>query len=223
MDDLERRLKELPSSIEGIPRPPMEFRSGTVRRIRTRQVMNVFLSGALVVALAVGGYAGVRWATGNPARQERQSEEPLSPASASLGPVVSVRVGEQTWTLSSFADSEGTGIKISGSPEPNEGVISLPIQEKLLPLTFANPLSTDDWAVLGLVTSEASRVVIEFDDGRTVEGRLFALPSSVSTTLRAFAIEGTGSVVAHLIRALDESGQTVATEIRPAIDPDPSS
>jgi hypothetical protein len=131
-------------------------------------------------------------------------------------------VGDQTWTLTTYIDADGPGVRISGDPEPDRIGLDLPIPRKLSPITFANPLHSDDWAVLGLVTSDAARVIIEFDTGRTIEAQLFVLPAAVSNTAKAFAAEGAGSVTAHVIKALDESGRTLASEYRPAVDADPS-
>jgi hypothetical protein len=133
-----------------------------------------------------------------------------------------VTVGKQTWTLSTFVDSEGSGVRIIGSPDPNQGELRLPISDKLEVFRFGNPLETKDWAMLGLVTADANQITVTLNDGTSLQAKLYELGPSVSTTMKAFAAEWTGDPSAVQITALDSSGHVIASEDRPAVNPNPS-
>jgi len=122
-----------------------------------------------------------------------------------------VSVGGYVRTLTTFIDATGPGIHITGEGFLTE--LRLPITDDLMANMYLNPPQTSDWAMFGLVTSEASEVVITFSDGRTLDASLYSLPTDVSTTTLAFAAQLSEVVsgMTIVVEARDAAGGVIAT------------
>lgn len=218
MDDFVSRLRELGRDVEAAA-GPLQLRPGAVRRIRRRQVRTVSLTALAAMGLAVGVFAGWQAVTSG-AKTAGMTVRPAASASPTVITSIEIPetgVGVQTWTVTALVDEEGPKISLTGSPEPDSTVLNLPIDGKLWAREFWNGPSLDHWGIVGVVPSEGARVVIAFDNGRTVEAELFPLPPDLGS-FKLFAAEASGELSDHEIRVENQEGDLITSEHRPKPD-----
>ena len=213
MDHLIEKLEELGRNAEASV-VPGGLRLGTLRRIRRRQISVLMVTGVLAVGVVGGTVAALRaaiWQPGPAARSAAGSTAGPQTPSPLPEDGVSVSVGGYVRTLTTFIDTKGPGIHITGQGFLTE--LRLPITDDLMGNMYINPTQTSDWAMFGLVTSEASQVVLTFSDGRTLDASLYSLPPDVSTTTLAFAAQLSEVVsgMTVVVEAMDATGSVLAT------------
>ena len=217
MNDIRDELRALGELAEMSSRA-LHLRPGAVRRIRLRQVMILAFGAVVIAGLAGGSLKAIQWATKS---SVLPAQAGATPGTASTGPI-SVAVGSETYTLSIV--ESGSGLEVTITSRTSEGILtSLPLTEAIKAIEFMDSLDSRDWGILGVVTSEAARVKVVVDDGRTIEATLFVLPGEAASSVKAFAAEATGQpyLSPREITVLDGSGRVIATQQRGGFVPPP--
>ena len=215
MNDVRTALRELGQQLE-LEAPEIYEMDHSLRgRVRLRQARTAGVALLLAAVLTGGAWTGLRvtGAIGH-AGDHRLGQAPAGTSSSDVvtpvptaGTLAMISVNGFVWTYE-VVQVEGVDRLRFSNEDGDMGYYDFPPADPIVAMSFSD--QAQNQMGIGGIVPNASRVVVEMSDGRSIEAEVVPLPPSISEAYVLFVANVQAPLTSYAVVAIDAQGAEVA-------------